>query len=147
MVRRRVVLPAALLAAAIVGCSGAPSVPEEVAALVAPPVVEGLVEDPQPEDLHPVLERAVKAVQPPAGVEGVELGNGFRLGSAHGNDLATFVVVVRPEEGPPWCAILGVADDGTTDGVRASGDPDDDCRTAQPAEPASPLIEGWPVWG
>lgn len=132
------------LLAACGSAEPAEGVPDEVARRIGPLMLESLAQEPLTDDLHAVLVRALEEIEPPASVQSIAAGRSWQTEPAEPDGThASFSVVVRPHQGEPYCAVVGVARHGETEGARAHGDPDKGCAEAEPLGPSSDLLNGW----
>lgn len=133
-----------MLLAACGGARQADATTDEIARRVGPRIVESLAGDTDAEELHAALVRALRELEPPAGVEAVAAGRSWQMDPAEPDGLdASFSVVIRPAEGEAYCALLAVARNGETASVRAQGDTEEACVEAEPVGPSSHLFDGW----
>lgn len=93
-------------------------------------------------------DRLLRSIEAPEGVEEVQV-NGNRQKTRAWDDFrkesVSRPVVVVPEEGGPFCAVVGISSDGDYRGVPADGDVEDRCRDAThfATRGEDPLIGDW----
>lgn len=131
-----------------VGCTSTTPqarVADEVAAQLGPRVASDLAAA-EGADLIQVMWRAVDRLDSPEGVERLAAGgSGKTHDTEDGRDGASVSVVVEPDNGGPYCIIVGVDPGGANEGVPATGNASEGCVHAAPIGPTGHRLHGWPV--
>lgn len=92
--------------------------------------------------------RLLLSIEAPEGVDEVQVNRKQRRASAWDNlseESVSRAVVVVPDEGEPFCAVVGISSEREYRGVPAQGDVEERCRNAthQESDVQDPLIGGW----
>lgn len=98
------------------------------------------------DELRDELSTVMVDSEPPPGVAEIRVLHGG-LGTSRGAEfvLVTRPLVVVPDDGALFCAVVGLSSDGTAAGSRADGEVADDCREAVIPSQAELSAEGNPL--
>lgn len=98
------------------------------------------------DELHDELGSVMADLTPPPGVAELRIPSEDRTTDV-GEGLVQIArpMVVVPEDGDPFCVVIGLGSDGTAAGARAEGDTEEGCRDAMIPRQDESAVEGNPL--